>query len=86
MTMLGGMGTLYGPMLGAGAFFGVKELLLPVTEQWQAVLGVLFVLVVIFVPEGLVSIPATVQARFAGGPGGGSPVEEPEPVDREVGD
>jgi branched-chain amino acid transport system permease protein len=86
MTMLGGMGTLYGPMLGAGAFFGVKELLLPVTEQWQGVLGVLFVLFVIFVPEGLVSIPATVQARFAGGPGGGSPVEEPDPVDREVGD
>ena len=64
MTILGGMGTLYGPMLGAGVFFVAKEILLGFTEQWQGVLGVLFVLFVIFVPRGLVSLPDLLSERF----------------------
>jgi branched-chain amino acid transport system permease protein len=62
MTILGGMGTLYGPMLGAGVFLGLKEFLLTQgIDQWQGVLGVIFVVVVIFLPEGLVSLPATLS-------------------------
>jgi branched-chain amino acid transport system permease protein len=83
MTILGGMGTLYGPMLGAGVYFGVKEAILAFTEQWQGVLGALFVLFVVFVPEGLVSVPALLDERVAGESGGPPPVEEP---DEEVGD
>jgi branched-chain amino acid transport system permease protein len=71
MTILGGMGTLYGPMLGAGVFFGAKEVLLAYTEQWQGVLGVLFVFFVIFAPRGLVSLPDVIAARFDSYRGGG---------------
>jgi branched-chain amino acid transport system permease protein len=78
MTILGGMGTLYGPMLGAGVFFVAKEILLGFTEQWQGVLGVLFVLFVIFVPRGLVSVPGLLSERFGGGARG------PELVDDDV--
>ncbi|MFC6953039.1 ABC transporter permease [Halorubellus litoreus] len=90
MTLLGGMGTLYGPMLGAGAFLGLKEILLvggetvggPVghlLEQWQGILGTIFVVFVIYVPEGLVSLPDTLRARFtAGGGGGGESTSEPD--------
>jgi branched-chain amino acid transport system permease protein len=95
MTLLGGMGTLYGPMLGAGAFLGLKEILLVggesiggpvghVLEQWQGILGIIFVVFVIYVPEGLVSLPATLRARFAGGGGGGE--SAPEATDAEVSD
>jgi branched-chain amino acid transport system permease protein len=66
MTILGGMGTLYGPMVGAGVFFVAKEILLGFTEQWQGILGVLFVLFVIFVPRGLVSVPGLLEDRFGG--------------------
>ncbi|WP_323677178.1 ABC transporter permease [Halorubellus sp. PRR65] len=96
MTLLGGMGTLYGPMLGAGAFLGLKEVLLTFGEstpglagellsQWEGILGLIFVVFVIYVPEGLVSLPETLRARFgAGGGGGGESVTES--TDPEVGD
>ncbi|MFD1645432.1 ABC transporter permease [Haloarchaeobius litoreus] len=64
MTLLGGMGTLYGPMVGAAGYLSLEELLLSNgIEQWQGVLGIVFVLFVLFVPRGIVSIPALVQAR-----------------------
>jgi branched-chain amino acid transport system permease protein len=90
MTLLGGMGTLYGPMFGAGAFLGLKEILLTLGEgtpgllgevltQWQGILGVIFVVFVIYVPEGLVSLPATLRARFGAGGGGGGETADAEP-------
>jgi branched-chain amino acid transport system permease protein len=84
MTILGGMGTLFGPMIGAGVFRGGEELLSGYTEQWQAVLGLFFVVFVIYAPEGLVSLPAKLSDRFDLGSGGGSsPVE---PAETEVDD
>ena len=64
MAVLGGMGTLYGPILGAGVFIGVEDLISSYTEQWGLVLGSVFVLVVIFLPAGLVSLPGVVSARL----------------------
>ncbi len=72
MAVLGGMGTLYGPMLGAALFVGGEELLSTYTEFWRAVLGTVFVLFVVFVPRGLVSLPGQIQRRLrerGGGPG-----------------
>mgnify|MGYP000034628244 CR=1 FL=1 len=97
MTLLGGMGTLYGPMIGAGAFLGLKEILLTfgestpglageVLSQWQGILGIIFVVFVIYVPEGLVSLPETLQARFGAGGGGGGSEPAAEPTEPEVGD
>lgn len=79
MTILGGMGTLYGPMIGAGVFFGLQEFLQSFTEQWQGILGVVFVLFVIYVPEGLVSVPAMISRHTNDETGGGSePVADPD--------
>jgi len=64
MTLLGGMGTLFGPMLGAGLFIGAEEFLSSYTEQWRMVLGAVFVVFVLFVPRGVVSIPALLARRF----------------------
>jgi branched-chain amino acid transport system permease protein len=88
ITLLGGMGTLYGPMLGAGAFFGLREVLMVYgIEQWQGVLGLVFVLFVIYVPEGLVSVPSLVADRFELGGRGGRPTPSDAPAsDTEVGD
>ncbi|MFC4360579.1 ABC transporter permease [Halobium salinum] len=93
MTILGGMGTLYGPMLGAGVYLVVKDVLLSLTnagspllvalgEFWQGALGLLFVAFVIFVPEGLVSLPETVASRIDRRSGGGETIAE----DAEVSD
>ena len=89
MTVLGGMGTLYGPMIGAGVFVGFEDVLSSHIEQWRLVVGTLFVLFVIFVPRGLVSLPQTVAERLSlvspGGSGGtGREVGEREVTEPEV--
>jgi branched-chain amino acid transport system permease protein len=56
MTLLGGIGTLYGPVLGAIAFLFSRDLISSYTEHWQLILGVIFVGFVIFSPQGMVGL------------------------------
>jgi len=92
MTILGGMGTLYGPMIGAAAYLGLKELLIGLNvEQWQGVLGLVFVLFVIFVPRGLVAVPQRLVDLLGpqfgrGGPPVGDATDPAEAADGEVND
>lgn len=53
MVLLGGMGTLYGPVLGAAALLLLEETLAAYTEHWMALLGPLLVLAVLFARHGL---------------------------------
>jgi len=81
MAVLGGMGTLYGPMLGAALFVGGEELLSTYTEFWRAVLGTVFVLFVVFVPRGLVSLPGRLQRRLRERGGGPGPLDAGDAAD-----
>ena len=56
MVILGGMGTLYGPVLGAVAFLLLEDVLSAWTVHWQIVLGPLLVLVVLYARRGLESV------------------------------
>jgi branched-chain amino acid transport system permease protein len=57
MVILGGMGTLGGPVLGAVVLRLLEDLLLPAwTQHWQAILGPFLVLVVLFAKRGLVGV------------------------------
>jgi branched-chain amino acid transport system permease protein len=57
MVILGGMGTLGGPVLGAVVLRLLEDLLLPAwTEHWQAILGPFLVLVVLFAKRGLAGL------------------------------
>jgi branched-chain amino acid transport system permease protein len=56
MTLIGGMGTLWGPVLGAGVLFAGEELLSSITEHWLLLLGGIYVVFVIFVPGGLAGL------------------------------
>jgi branched-chain amino acid transport system permease protein len=53
MVVLGGMGSLIGPVLGAAALLFAEDTLSSYTEHWQVVLGPLFLLVVLFARQGL---------------------------------
>jgi branched-chain amino acid transport system permease protein len=53
MVVLGGMGSLVGPVLGAAALLLAEDTLSSYTEHWQIVLGPLFLLVVLFARRGL---------------------------------
>lgn len=53
MTLIGGFGTLFGPLFGAIGFVWFKDWLSSYTEHWMLVVGLLFMLVVFFLPKGL---------------------------------
>jgi branched-chain amino acid transport system permease protein len=79
MAILGGKGTLWGPVLGAVVFYVTKELFWTYLFGWQRVaLGLLIVLIVVFFPVGILGwarrrYPAwfghRVEARGAAGSG-----------------
>jgi branched-chain amino acid transport system permease protein len=53
MTLLGGVGTLAGPILGVALYEILKEEIGRITEHWYGVLGAIFILFTIFVPHGV---------------------------------
>ena len=54
MVIVGGIGTLVGPAIGAMIFILIEEILPSYTEHWMLLTGVIFVAMVIFLPGGLV--------------------------------
>jgi len=68
---VGGRGTLIGPILGAVSVNALKSYATRAfAEQWLYILGILFILVVLFVPNGLVGIPgqlSQLRRKFRGG-------------------
>lgn len=64
MTLLGGMGHFFGPAVGTAVFIGLRELISSFFERWQLVVGVVFVLIVIFAPEGVWGIPQKIRAAL----------------------
>ena len=53
MVILGGIGSLFGPVFGAAAYLVLESVLSRLTEHWQAVLGPMLILVVLFSKTGL---------------------------------
>jgi branched-chain amino acid transport system permease protein len=66
MVISGGTATLLGPIAGAALVVIMKNVASAYIERWNFVLGAIFVVIVVFMPEGLV--PGTVRlARWAAG-------------------
>jgi branched-chain amino acid transport system permease protein len=61
MVLLGGMGTLYGAVMGAAVFVLAEEWLSGLTEHWKMIFGPLLVLIVLFARGGLIGL----AGRFA---------------------
>jgi len=66
MVVLGGAGTLIGGAIGAGIVFGLREYLSTLVPWWQYVLGGVYVLTILYLPTGLMGIPARIQQARAG--------------------
>jgi branched-chain amino acid transport system permease protein len=54
MVIAGGTATLLGPIAGAVLVIIMKDVASAYIERWNFVLGAIFVLIVVFMPEGLV--------------------------------
>jgi branched-chain amino acid transport system permease protein len=53
MVVLGGMRSFWGPLLGAAFFVALQDYLSSMTQNWMSFVGILFVLVVLFFPRGI---------------------------------
>jgi len=63
MVVLGGMGSVVGPLIGAVALLVLEELLSGFTEYWQIILGPLLLLIVLFARGGIDGLLAKFSAR-----------------------
>lgn len=64
MVVLGGAGTLVGAVIGAVIVFGLREYLSTLVPWWQYVLGGVYVLTILYLPTGLMGIPARIREQF----------------------
>jgi len=63
MVVLGGMGSVVGPLIGAVALLVLEEALSGITEYWQIILGPMLLLVVLFARGGIDGLLAKIGAK-----------------------
>jgi branched-chain amino acid transport system permease protein len=56
MTVMGGMRTFWGPLIGATVFVALQDYISSMTVNWMSFVGVIFILVVLFFPRGLLGM------------------------------
>jgi ABC-type branched-subunit amino acid transport system ATPase component/ABC-type branched-subunit amino acid transport system permease subunit len=70
MTLIGGSQTFFGPAVGAFIFVLAKDLLSSRTEHWMIPFGLIFVLFVLFAPQGIGGWASALRGRWRPGLGG----------------
>lgn len=67
MVYIGGQGTILGPIIGAVFFVALKQfLVMNVGEYHLIIFGALFIIVVLFLPGGIVSLWGKLKKRISG--------------------
>ena len=56
MNVLGGYGSFWGPIVGSAIYVYLSEFLSSLTDDWQLILGVIIVLIVMFSPNGAIGM------------------------------
>jgi branched-chain amino acid transport system permease protein len=56
MAVLGGMRSFWGPLIGAFIFVVLQDYVSSHTENWMSVIGIFFMLVVLFFPRGVLGV------------------------------
>ena len=64
MAYIGGVGSFFGPIIGSGVFHLLEDLVIRFTERIGLVNGAIFILVVLFVPMGLVGLFNAAKAKW----------------------
>jgi len=79
MTLFGGTGTLLGPFVGAGVFIWMRDFLSKHLEYWEVFVGGAFVLIVLFLPDGIAGTLVRRIARRRPAPADAAEAGPPEP-------
>jgi branched-chain amino acid transport system permease protein len=63
-AVMGGMGSVLGPIVGCFVMLGLDEILRPFKQYMPIVLGFILIGVLLYVPGGFISIPERIRAQF----------------------
>ncbi|WPC03431.1 branched-chain amino acid ABC transporter permease [Pseudomonas benzenivorans] len=63
MVILGGMGSLFGPILGAFAFEGLHQLFAGLTPHWELPMGLVIIAMVLLLPRGIAGLLLQLASR-----------------------
>jgi branched-chain amino acid transport system permease protein len=66
ITFVGGMKTFWGPIVGAFVYIILQNYLSTITDRWPLFIGLIFVLMVLFIPGGLSEVIMNIYQRFFG--------------------
>jgi branched-chain amino acid transport system permease protein len=56
ITLIGGMGSLFGPVIGSALLLVLQQIFTSVFEYWSALLGIILIILVLFLPEGAIGL------------------------------
>jgi branched-chain amino acid transport system permease protein len=70
MTLLGGMGTFYGPAIGALALIWLNQQIVSYTQYWPLILGSILVILLFVFPGGLAGAVIALWRRLVRSPVG----------------
>jgi ABC-type branched-subunit amino acid transport system permease subunit len=65
MSMLGGVQTFFGPILGSIVYWELQNNISQLTKYWEAWIGAVFVVFVLVGPRGIMGVIENVRVRFA---------------------
>jgi branched-chain amino acid transport system permease protein len=66
MVIIGGIGTLIGPAVGAFLLIELIDQSAELTEHWKLIVGVVVIAVTLFGRGGLVGVAVALRARIVG--------------------
>lgn len=56
MVFIGGLGTLFGPVIGAGVFIFLQNYMSTMTDRWSLIMGLLFIAIVLYNRGGILQL------------------------------
>jgi branched-chain amino acid transport system permease protein len=64
MAILGGTGTILGSFIGSAIILGIRNYVSAYLLQWMTVMGLVFIITVLWAPDGLLGVIRRLRARF----------------------
>lgn len=64
MVIVGGVGTLFGGVVGAAVIIFTRNIVSLFTSRWPTVMGLIFVLTILFAPNGLLGAGRAIFDRI----------------------
>ena len=63
IVVIGGLGTVFGPLMGALVFLGLEEILKGFTDHWMVIFGPLIVIVALLGKRGIIGLLQRFDSR-----------------------